>query len=123
MKGELAQYREMQAFSQFASDLDKSTRDQLSRGQRLVELLKQSQYAPFAVEKQVISIYTATNGYMDDVAVEDIRRFETELLAFIDDKYPDVPQQIRLSKELKDETTDALKSAIGAFKSQFKASR
>ena len=88
IKGDLAQFREVQAFSQFASDLDQATRNQLNRGTRLVELLKQQQYHPFPVERQIISIYAATNGYLDDLPVEAVRRFETELLSYIDERYP-----------------------------------
>ena len=114
IKGDLAQYREVQAFSQFASDLDKATRDQLNRGTRLVELMKQAQYQPFPVEKQIISIYAATNGFLDDLPVESVRRFESELLSFVEERYPDVPET------LSDETTGTLKTAITAFKGQFK---
>ena len=121
IKVDLAQYREVQAFSQFASDLDKATRDQLNRGSRLVELLKQPQFDPFPVERQVISLYAATNGYLDDLPVEAIRRFESELLDFIAERYPDVPANISQSKAMSDETAGTLKTAIAAFKAQFKA--
>jgi F-type H+/Na+-transporting ATPase subunit alpha len=94
IKLELAQYREVQAFAQFASDLDKATQQQLLRGQRLTELLKQDQYAPFQVEDQVISIFAATTGALDDLPVSAVRRFEKEFLAFIHEKYPDVPTNI-----------------------------
>jgi F-type H+-transporting ATPase subunit alpha len=122
VKVELAQYREVQAFAQFASDLDKATRDQLNRGSRLVELLKQGQYSPMPVQNQVISIYAATGGYMDDVDVEDVRRFEAEMQAFIAERYPDIPETIAQTKALTDETQNTLKTAIAAFKQQFQPS-
>jgi F-type H+-transporting ATPase subunit alpha len=120
IKVELAQFREVQAFSQFASDLDKATRDQLNRGTRLVELLKQPQYAPFSVERQVISLYAATNGFLDDLPVEAVRRFENELLAFVEERYPDIPATIAQTKAMSDDTATTLKTAITAFKQQFK---
>src|SRR5207248_7939371 len=95
LKLELAQYREVQAFAQFASDLDKSTQNQLQRGARMVELLKQPQFNPMPVELQVISIYAGSSGYLDDVPVEAVRKFETDLHAFMADKYPDVAETIR----------------------------
>jgi F-type H+/Na+-transporting ATPase subunit alpha len=122
LKGDLAQFREVQAFSQFASDLDQATRNQLNRGFRLVELLKQPQYASMQVEDQVISIYTGTNGFLDDVPVSDVRRFESELLKFIHDKYPELPEGIASSKDLSDAAADTLKKAITDFKTNvFKA--
>lgn len=122
LKGDLAQFREVQAFSQFASDLDQATRNQLNRGFRLVELLKQPQYASMQVEDQVISIYTGTNGFLDDVAVADVRRFESELLKFIHDKYPELPEGIASSKDLSDAAADTLKKAVADFKTNvFKA--
>jgi F-type H+/Na+-transporting ATPase subunit alpha len=120
LKIELAQFREVQAFAQFASDLDQATRNQLNRGMRLVELLKQPQYSGMAVEDQVISIYAGTGGYLDDVDVAQVRRFESSLLAFIHDKYPDIPEIIAQSKDFSDDTADTLKKAITAFKAQFK---
>jgi len=119
MKLELAQYREVQAFAQFASDLDRATQQQLGRGQRLTELMKQPQYAPMPVEKQVISIFAATNGYLDDLPVEQVQPFEKGLLAFIDEKYPDLPLGITNTKALSDEAIDTLKKAIAEFKAGF----
>ena len=119
IKLELAQYREVQAFAQFASDLDKSTQQQLARGQRLTELLKQDQYAPFQVEDQVISIYAATNGYLDDLPVEQVRPFEKGLLAYVHDKYPEIPVKIAQSKDFSDDTASTLKGAIEEFKASF----
>jgi F-type H+-transporting ATPase subunit alpha len=121
LKVELAQFREVQAFAQFASDLDKTTRDQLNRGMRLVELLKQGQYAGMAVEDQVISIFAGTGGFLDDLPVEAVRRFESELLAFVYDKYPEIPEKIAQSKDFPDDTADTLRRAITEFKQQFKA--
>jgi F-type H+-transporting ATPase subunit alpha len=121
LKVELAQFREVQAFAQFASDLDKATRDQLNRGMRLVELLKQGQYASMAVEDQVISIFTGTGGFLDDLPVESVRRFESELLAFVHDKYPEIPEKIAQSKDFPDDAADTLRRAITEFKQQFKA--
>jgi F-type H+/Na+-transporting ATPase subunit alpha len=120
LKIELAQFREVQAFAQFASDLDQATRNQLNRGMRLVELLKQPQYSGMAVEDQVISIYAGTGGFLDDVDVTQVRRFESSLLAFIRDKYPEIPENIRQSKDFSDDTAETLKKAITAFKAQFK---
>ncbi len=121
LKLQLAQFREVQAFSQFASDLDKATQAQLSRGLRLVEVLKQPQYQPLPLEKQVPIIYAANTGALDDVPVEAVRRFESEFIAFLADKYPEVPETIARDKTLEEGTIEALKKAIAAFKGQFKA--
>ena len=121
LKTSLAQYREVQAFSQFASDLDKATRDQLNRGTRLVELLKQSQNASMEVEDQVFAIFAGTNGFLDDLPVEAVRRFEAELIPFIHEKYPELPERIRQTKDLSADDIDTLKKAITAFKTTFKA--
>ena len=98
LKLELAQYRNLAAFAQFASDLDKSTQMQLQRGERLTELMKQVNYKPFSVTDQVMSIYAAINGYMDNIPVSDVNRYETELLAFMPERYPDVVEAIRNEK-------------------------
>ena len=121
IKLELAQYREVQAFAQFASDLDKATQQQLLRGQRLTELLKQDQYAPFQVEDQIIAIFAATSGALDDLPTSAVQKFEKELLAFVHDKYPDVPTNIVQTKDFSDTTRDTLVKAIAEFKSGFKA--
>jgi len=121
LKLQLAQFREVQAFSQFASDLDKATQAQLSRGLRLVEVLKQPQYQPIPLERQVPIIYAANTGALDDVPVEAVRRFEAEFIAFLADKYPEVPETIARDRVLSEGTVDALKKAIAAFKAQFKA--
>ena len=121
LKLQLAQFREVQAFSQFASDLDKSTQAQLARGLRLVEILKQPQYKPLPLEQEVPIIYAANTGALDDIPVESVRRFESEFQTFLSDKYPEVPETIARDKTLAEGTVDALKKAIADFKSQFKS--
>jgi F-type H+-transporting ATPase subunit alpha len=121
IKLELAQYRELAAFSQFGSDLDKATLAQLNRGQRLVEILKQPQYVPMPVEKQVITIWSATSGFLDDLPVAECRRFETGLHAYLDINAPELLRAIRDTKVLSDETKAALKTQIAGFKETFVA--
>jgi F-type H+/Na+-transporting ATPase subunit alpha len=116
---DLAAYRELEAFAAFGSELDKSSQRQLERGARLVELLKQPQYSPIAVEDQVIAIYAATNGYIDDIPVPDVKRFERELLEFIHSRNPDIPRTIIESGAMSEEITTALKGAIEDFKKTF----
>jgi F-type H+-transporting ATPase subunit alpha len=118
---DLAQYRALAAFAQFGSDLDKATQAQLTRGERMVELLKQEQFVPMPVEKQVISIFTGTQGHLDDLPVEAVRRFEREFLEFIDKNYPEVPHNVRNSKALSDEDGKRLNEAVAKFKQTFKA--
>jgi F-type H+-transporting ATPase subunit alpha len=118
---DLAQYRALAAFAQFGSDLDKATQAQLTRGERMVELLKQGQFQPMPVEKQVISIFAGTNGYLDDVAILAVRRFEDELLAFVDKNYAELPHNIRTTKAISDDDQKKLHEAVKAFKAQFKA--
>jgi len=115
----LSQYRDLEAFAAFASDLDAASRAQLDRGSRLVELLKQPQYAPFPVEEQVVSIWAGSNGHMDDVPVEDIRRFESEFLDFLRRQHGGVLQAIRETRDLPEETVTALKDAVGEFRRGF----
>jgi F-type H+-transporting ATPase subunit alpha len=117
---DLAQFRELQAFAQFGSDLDKATQAQLARGQRLTEILKQPQYQPIAVEKQVLVIWAATNGSVDDVPIEQVRRFETEVLQFVENSHPGLLQAIREKKALNDEITADLKQALTDFKETWK---
>jgi F-type H+-transporting ATPase subunit alpha len=117
----LAQYREMAAFAQLSSDLDKATKAQLDRGQRMVELLKQPQYAPMPVEEQTIVIWAGTNGYLDAIPVEAIRRYESEFIGFIRNKYPQVVKTLRDRKELSDEVLAGLKQAADEFKKLFSA--
>ena len=118
---DLAQYRALAAFAQFGSDLDKATQAQLTRGERMVEQLKQDQYVPMPVEQQVISIFTGTNGYLDDLPVGAVRRFEGEFLAFIARSYPEVPHNIRTSKVISDADSARLHEAAKQFKTSFKA--
>ena len=120
IRTELAQYRELAAFSQFGSELDADTKEKLAQGERIKEVLKQPQYKPMPVQYQVIIIYVVTNKYLLDVAVEDITRFETEFFEFLDTKYPEVPNEIAKNKESNDETDAKLKKAIEEFKAQFK---
>jgi F-type H+-transporting ATPase subunit alpha len=116
---DLAQFRELEAFSQFASDLDEASRKQLERGERLVEILKQPAYSPLPVEKQVVVIYAGTRGYLDDIDTKSIRRFEDELYPFIETKYPQIFESIRTNKKLDDETEELLKKALEEFKAGF----
>src|SRR5437773_1278081 len=113
---DLAQYRELAAFAQFGSDLDKATQAQLARGQRLTEILKQPQYQPMDVEKQVLIIWAATNGFTDDIAIEDIRKFETEVLSFIENSHPAVLQKLREKKAITDEIQTDLEQSLKDFK-------
>jgi len=116
---DLAQYRELAAFSQFGSDLDKATQAQLNRGERLMEMLKQPQYTPLPVEKQVAMIYVGTNGYLDEYPVSAIRSFEEQFYAFMDNKYADVLKSIKDSGQMDADTEKKLKDAIAEFKKIF----
>ena len=120
MRLDLAQYREMAAFAQFGSDLDKATQLQLAKGERLVEILKQDQYEPLPVEKQVVIIYAANSGYLDDFPVSECGRYDRELYAYLDDRHPGVLQSIREKKILDDEIEGKVKIALDEFKGQFK---
>jgi F-type H+/Na+-transporting ATPase subunit alpha len=119
---DLAQYRELEAFSAFASDLDKASRDQLERGARMVELLKQPQYSPYSVAQQVVSVWAGTTGELDDVPVADIRRFERELLDYVGHEHPGVYDELTRTKALSDDAVEQLKAALGALKKQFQTS-
>ena len=121
LKLDLAQYRELEAFAKFGSDLDKSTQRTLARGARLVELLKQGQYAPVTVEKQVVSIFMGTNGYLDEVPVHEIKRYEKEMLDYIDVNYADILEAIRTEKVLSDDTVTKLKKVAQDMLSVFKS--
>jgi F-type H+-transporting ATPase subunit alpha len=118
---DLAQYRELAAFAQFGSDLDKATQAQLTRGARLVEILKQPQYQPLPVERQVALVYAGTNGYLDKIALTDLRAFETELYRYIDARHPQVFKDIVTKKILDDPTKAALDAAVKAFTAEFAA--
>ena len=120
---DLAQYRELAAFAQFGSDLDKSTQLQLARGQRMVEILKQGQYAPLTVEKQIAIIFAGTQGVLDDVPVDQIRTFEEFLYPFLERTHPRLTSDIANKKELTDELREALAKALGEAKAEFIASR
>ncbi|WLR19905.1 F0F1 ATP synthase subunit alpha [Campylobacter jejuni] len=113
---DLAQYRELQAFAQFASDLDEASRKQLERGQRMVELLKQPPYSPLSVEKQVVLIFAGTKGFLDDIAVSRIKEFEDGIYPFIEAKHPDIFEQICSKKALDSDLEEKLAKAINEFK-------
>ncbi|HIF9980915.1 TPA: F0F1 ATP synthase subunit alpha [Campylobacter jejuni] len=113
---DLAQYRELQAFAQFASDLDEASRKQLERGQRMVELLKQPPYSPLSVEKQVVLIFAGTKGFLDDIAVSRIKEFEDGIYPFIEAKHPDIFEQIRSKKAIDSDLEEKLAKAINEFK-------
>jgi len=119
IKLELAQYREMEAFAQFGSDLDAATQQLLNRGARLTELLKQAQYSPLKVEEQVVSIFAGVNGYLDGIAVTDVTRFEEQYLADMRGKHADILATIASEQKLTDETTAKLKSILEAFAKSF----
>jgi F-type H+-transporting ATPase subunit alpha len=119
---DLAQYRELEAFAKFGSDLDKATQQQLRRGSRLVELLKQGQFVPMPVEKQVVSIFVGTNGYLDEIPLEDVQRFEKELLEMVEMKHGDVLTEIAEKKDLSDQLQQKLHSLAKDFLMKFKVS-
>ena len=116
---ELAQFREMAAFAQFGSDLDASTKRQLDRGQRLVEVMKQGQFVPQPVEKQIAIIYAATTGHLDPLPAAVVQRYEHELYAFLDAKHPEVLKVLREKKELTDDVKAKLDAALGDFDGHF----
>jgi len=120
---DLAQFREMQAFAQFASDLDQATQKQLARGQRLTEMLKQGQYVPIPVAEQVLAIWATNEGYLDDVEIKDVRRFEKELIEFVKGQHAEALNKLSTVKDLKNEEVKGLvKKAVEAFKRTFQAS-
>ena len=116
MRLELAQYRELEAFAQFASDLDEATKAQIERGRRTTEILKQGQYVPMAVENQVAIIYAVINGYLDDVGVEKISEWETKFHEFLKTRRGTVLEKIKTEKELTEKVQKELKTAIEDFK-------
>jgi len=118
---ELAQYRELAAFAQFGSDLDKSSQQQLNRGRRLVEVLKQGQYQPLPFEKQVLIVFAGTNAFLDDIPVEQVRRFEAELYRFVENAHPGILQQIREKKVIDDSLKAEIKNVLAEFKQRFTA--
>ena len=119
LKLDLAQYRELQAFAQFASDLDEASRKQLERGGRMVEVLKQPPYSPLSVENQIVVIFAGAKGFLDDVKTEDVNRFEAELYPFIEAKYPAILENIRTNKKIDNETEEELKKALADFLTVF----
>src|SRR5215213_2166458 len=116
---ELAQYRELAAFAQFGSDLDKASQAQLNRGRRLVEILKQGQYQPLPFEKQVLIVFSGTNAFLDDIPVEQVRRFEAELYRFVENAHPGILQQIREKKAIDDALKADIKTMLTDFKQRF----
>ena len=117
----LAQYRELAAFAQFGSDLDKVTQQQLNRGARLTEILKQPPFSPLPVEKQILIIYAGNNGYLDDVAIENVKKFEEDLYKFMEAKFPNLLPEIKEKKKIDDELKGKIDNAIQEFKKVFKS--
>jgi len=118
---ELAQYRELEAFAKFGSDLDKATLAQINRGMRLVELLKQPQYQPIPVEKQIMALYAGTRGFLDPIPVEKVSEYEQQMIAFIENKYPEILQEIKEKKEISDELDKKMEKALEEFAEVFQA--
>ncbi|MHB8993268.1 MAG: F0F1 ATP synthase subunit alpha, partial [Chloroflexota bacterium] len=116
LKGDLAQFRELQAFAQFGSDLDKVTKAQIDRGMRITEVLKQPQYVPVPLEKQVMSLYAVTNGFLDDVPVEKVSSWEASFLQFMDSTHGEIGEAIAREKAISKESIEALRAAIAEFK-------
>ena len=121
LKLELAQYRSLAAFAQFASDLDKATRDQLIRGEKLSEVIKQPQYKPVPLEQQVAILYVATKGFLDDVPTPRVRDFEAQFMRFLEANYGPAMRQIATTKDLDDETAKTLDTAANEFRRTFLA--
>lgn len=122
LRVDLAQFRELEAFAAFGSDLDAASKAQLERGQRMVELLKQPQYQPMATEDQVVSVWAGTTGRMDDVPVVDIRRFETELLSYLHRNEQGLMTSIKEGAKMSDDTITAISDAVAEFKKEFETS-
>ena len=116
---DLAQFRELESFAAFGSDLDAASKASIARGSRLVELLKQPQYSPFPMEKAVVSIWAGTTGRLDEVPVEDIRRFESEFLQYLDSNHADLLCEVRETRDMSDANIEKLVAAIAAFKKTF----
>ncbi len=116
---DLSQYRELEAFAQFGSDLDQATQEKLARGERIVEILKQAQYSPMPVEEQVMIIYTVINGYLDDIPVDNLQRFEKEFLQYVDASYEEIGKNIKEEQELTEQTAEELQAVIAEFVDQF----
>ena len=120
---DLAQYRELEAFSSFASDLDAATKKQLERGARTVEVLKQPQYHPMSVEQQVMIIYAVTNGLLDQIPVNRLKDWERDFLGFVEKQFPQVPQRIRTEKVLSKENEADMRRAIESFNQAFTSAK
>ena len=119
LKLELAQYREMAAFAQFGSELDKDTKERLHQGERMMEILKQPQYSPMKVEQQVVILYTVINRFLSDVPVEKISEFEKDFIIFMENNHPEILTSIRETKDLTDDNEKALKAAIEEFRESY----
>ncbi|MCU0373545.1 MAG: F0F1 ATP synthase subunit alpha, partial [Ignavibacteria bacterium] len=120
---DLAQFRELESFAKFGSDLDKATQQQLKRGERLVEVLKQPQYVPMDIEKQVVIIFAATNGYLDEIAVSGLREYELQLLSEMENLHSGILDEIRTRKEMTDDTKAKLEKVLKDFTDRFKESK
>ena len=120
---DLAQFRELAAFAQFGSDLDKATQDQLNRGRRLVEVLKQRQYEPLVVERQVLILFAGTNGFLDPVAESDVATYERDLYRFIETRHKELLDRLTAQKKLDDQLKADVSAAVKAFTEQFVAAR
>ena len=120
---DLAQFREMAAFAMFAGELDKSTQAMLAKGERLTEILKQNQYSPLPMEKQVLIIFAATNGFLDDYPVSECRRYEKELYSFVEARHSQLLSEIAQLKELKGDLPDRLRAALEEFRGVFQVSQ
>jgi F-type H+/Na+-transporting ATPase subunit alpha len=118
---DLAQYREMAAFAQFGSDLDATTQRLLSRGSRLVEMLKQGQYQPLSAERQILTIYAGTNGFVDQLPESALKKYETEMHRFIENQHPDIFEDIRTKRELTDDVKSSMNAALKEFNEGFTA--
>jgi F-type H+-transporting ATPase subunit alpha len=121
LKLDLAQYRELAAFAQFASDLDKATRDQLTRGERISEVMKQPQFSPLPVERQVAILWVVTNGYLDDIAVGQVRDFEAQFYRYLEAEQPELMASLADKQALDDEVVESLRAAAETFKQTFTA--
>ncbi len=121
LKLELAQFRELEAFAAFASDLDAASQQQLARGRRLVEILKQPQYAPYKVENQICLIFAGLNGYMDDIDVSSVKKFETGFMDSLSQRTPELLEKIAAEKKISDDIKGTLEAAIKEFKAGFTA--
>jgi F-type H+-transporting ATPase subunit alpha len=119
LKLDIAQYQELETFAQFATELDPTTQAQLTKGQRLMELMKQPQYSPMEVEEQVIVLYAGVNGYLNDLPISSVKTFEDGLLKHFKERYPEVLEEIRTKKQISPELEAKLKEYIKAFKEDF----